>query len=100
MDIPLVPNQWWSAYISAKQLSGRYFDLMAEKGYPTNSCKYCSLGLACTLADDPATAPWGGLPTPTVLVARLTCACIQHVFGTWAPALESGRAPGREKGCQ
>lgn len=89
MDIPIVTNQWWSAYISAKQLSGRYFDAMVAAGYPANSCKYCSLGLACTLANDPATAPWGGLPTPTVLVARLTCDCIQHVFGQWASALGS-----------
>ncbi len=87
MDIPLITNQWWSAYISAKQLSTRYFDAMAAKGYPANSCKYCSLGLACTLADDPATAPWGGLPKPTVLLARLTCDCIQQVFGQWAGAL-------------
>ncbi|HZV56582.1 MAG TPA: 2-hydroxyacyl-CoA dehydratase family protein, partial [Sphingobium sp.] len=87
MDIPVIANQWWSAYISAKQLSGRYFDAMVEKGYPANSCKYCSLGLACTLADDPASAPWGGLPRPTMLVARLTCDCIQHVFGQWADAL-------------
>jgi len=87
MDIPIVTNQWWSAYISAKQLSSRYFDAMVEKGYPANSCKYCVLGLACTLANDPATAPWGGLPKPTVLVARLTCDCIQHVFQQWADAL-------------
>jgi benzoyl-CoA reductase subunit B len=87
MDIPIITNQWWSAYISAKQLSSRYFDVMAAKGYPANSCKYCSLGLACTLANDPATAPWGGLPKPTVLVARLTCDCIQHVFRQWADAL-------------
>ncbi|MXO58434.1 2-hydroxyacyl-CoA dehydratase [Altererythrobacter salegens] len=87
MDIPVIANQWWSAYISAKQLSARYFDAMVEAGYPANSCKYCSLGLACTLANDPATAPWGGLPTPTVLVARLTCDCIQHVFGQWAQAM-------------
>ncbi|WP_129793817.1 2-hydroxyacyl-CoA dehydratase subunit D [Sphingosinicella sp. CPCC 101087] len=87
MDIPLVTNQWWSAYISAKQLSTRYFDAMTERGYPSNSCRYCSLGLACTLADDPASAPWGGLPRPTVLVARLTCDCIQHVFAQWADAL-------------
>ena len=87
MDIPIITNQWWSAYISAKQLSGRYFDAMVEAGYPANSCKYCSLGLACTLANDPETAPWGGLPKPTVLVARLTCDCIQHVFGQWAEAL-------------
>lgn len=89
MDIPVIANQWWSAYISAKQLSGRYFEAMVEKGYPANSCKYCSLGLACTLANDPATAPWGGLPRPTMLVARLTCDCIQHVFGQWADALDT-----------
>jgi len=89
MDIPIITNQWWSAYISAKQLSAQYFDALVDAGYPANSCKYCSLGLACTLANDPATAPWGGLPRPTVLVARLTCDCIQHVFGQWADALDS-----------
>jgi benzoyl-CoA reductase/2-hydroxyglutaryl-CoA dehydratase subunit BcrC/BadD/HgdB len=89
MDIPIITNQWWSAYISAKQLSARYFDAMVDAGYPANSCKYCSLGLACTLANDPETAPWGGLPKPAVLVARLTCDCIQHVFGQWAKALGS-----------
>ena len=87
MDIPLVTNQWWSAYISAKQLSTRYFESMTAKGYPSNSCRYCSLGLACTLADDPASAPWGGLPKPSVLLARLTCDCIQNVFAQWADAL-------------
>ena len=63
MDIPLITNQWWSAYISAKQLSERYFKVLEEHGYPGNGCRYCSLGLACTLANDPATAPWGGLPS-------------------------------------
>lgn len=87
MDIPLISNQWWSAYISAKQLSAKYFDAMVARGYPDNSCKYCSLGLACTLANDPATAPWGGLPKPVALVARLTCDCIQQVFTQWADAL-------------
>src|SRR5690606_32026903 len=89
MDIPLVTNQWWSAYISAKQLSTRYLEQMLALGYPDNSCKYCSLGLACTLAGDPATAPWGGLPTPAIMVARLTCDCIQQVFGQWSEALGS-----------
>jgi benzoyl-CoA reductase subunit B len=84
MDIPLITNQWWSAYISAKQLSARYFAALEQHGFPNNSCHYCSLGLACSLANDPASAPWGGLPTPTVLVARLTCDCIQQVFGQWA----------------
>jgi benzoyl-CoA reductase subunit B len=89
MDIPVVSNQWWSAYISAKRLSERYVGVLDELGFPPNRCSYCSLGLACTLAADPETAPWGGLPRPTVLVARLTCECIQHVFSAWAHALGS-----------
>jgi benzoyl-CoA reductase subunit B len=89
MDIPLISNQWWSAYIAAKQLSPHYFEALDRHGYPANSCRYCSLGLACTLDGDPKVAPWGGLPRPTVLVARLTCDCIQHVFGQWAAALGS-----------
>ena len=87
MDIPLVSNQWWSAYISAKRLAGSYFRAMDERGYPANRCRYCSLGLGCTLAADPARAPWGGLPRPTLLVARLTCDCVQQVFTQWAAAL-------------
>jgi benzoyl-CoA reductase subunit B len=87
LDIPVVSNQWWSAYISAKRLSTRYLAVLDAQGFPSNRCSYCALGLACTLADDPATAPWGGLPKPTVLVARLTCDCIQQVFSAWAAAL-------------
>ena len=93
MDIPIVSNQWWSAYISAKRLSGRYFGVLDELGFPPNRCNYCSLGLACSLAGDPATAPWGGLPKPTVLVARLTCDCIQQVFAQWAEVLETDFFP-------
>ena len=36
--------------------------MLDKLGFPSNSCRYCSLGLACTLDNDPATAPWGGLP--------------------------------------
>ncbi len=89
MDIPIITNQWWSAYISAKQLSTQYFDAMVDMGYPENSCKYCSLGLACTLVNDPESAPWGGLPKPLLLIARLTCDCIQQVFSQWAEALDT-----------
>jgi len=100
MDIPIVTNQWWASYIAAKQLSPHYFDVLDRAGYPRSSCRYCSLGLACTLDNDPKTAPWGGLPRPTVLVARLTCDCIQRVFALWADALGSTfyplEAPGWE----
>ncbi|MEO6341130.1 MAG: 2-hydroxyacyl-CoA dehydratase family protein [Caulobacteraceae bacterium] len=89
MDIPMVTNQWWAAYIAAKQLSAYYFEVMEKEGFPASSCRYCSLGLACTLDNNPEKAPWGGLPKPTVLVARLTCDCIQRVFQLWAEALGS-----------
>jgi hypothetical protein len=89
MDIAMVTNQWWASYIAAKQLSPYYFEVMEREGFPASSCRYCSLGLACTLDNDPEKAPWGGLPRPTVLVARLTCDCIQRVFSLWAEALGS-----------
>jgi hypothetical protein len=100
MDIPLVTNQWWSAYISAKQLSSHYDQVLGKLGYPANRCQYCSLGLACTLDNNPEVAPWGGLPKPTVLVARKTCECIEHVFGQWAAALGSEFFPLEAPGWQ
>jgi benzoyl-CoA reductase subunit B len=89
MDIPVVSNQWWSAYLSAKRLSGHYFNVLQEHGFPGNSCRYCALGLGCTLDRNPDRAPWGGLPRPTVITARLTCDCIQRVFQHWADALDT-----------
>lgn len=89
LDIPVVTNQWWSAYLAAKQLSGRYLRVLQDRGFPSNSCRYCTLGLGATLDADSGTAPWGGLPRPTVITARLTCDCIQRVFSEWARALQT-----------
>jgi benzoyl-CoA reductase subunit B len=85
--MPVVSNQWWSAMIAAKRLSARYLDHLNARGYHEGLCRYCSLGLACTLEGDAAGAPWGGLPRPALLAARLTCDCIGHVFSLWAEAL-------------
>ncbi|GIL41596.1 2-hydroxyacyl-CoA dehydratase subunit D [Roseiterribacter gracilis] len=87
MDIPIVTNQWWAAVIAAKQLSPLYFDFLKEQGYHEGLCRYCSLGLAATLHNDPSIAPWGGLPKPLLLCARLTCDCVQRVFRLWGDAL-------------
>jgi benzoyl-CoA reductase/2-hydroxyglutaryl-CoA dehydratase subunit BcrC/BadD/HgdB len=84
MDIPLVIVQWWSAIIAAKRLSPYYFDLMNERGYQRNLCRYCCLPLACTMDHNPERAPWGGLPKPTVLVADLTCDALSKIFELWA----------------
>ena len=84
MGMPVVSNQWWSAMISAKKLSGYYMDRRKEMGFHENLCSYCSLGLACTLDNKPEVAPWGGLPKPAIMSDRLTCDCIQRIFEIWA----------------
>ena len=84
MDIPVVPVQWWSAVIAAKRLSPYYFDLMNERGYQRNLCRYCCLPLACTMDHNPERAPWGGLPKPMVLLAELTCDSLSKIFELWA----------------
>jgi benzoyl-CoA reductase subunit B len=87
IDIPVVSNQWWAAMVSAKRLAPLYLDGLNAMGYHDGLCRYCSLSLASTIAGNPAQAPWGGLPKPTLLSARLTCDCIQRVFETWAAKL-------------
>jgi benzoyl-CoA reductase/2-hydroxyglutaryl-CoA dehydratase subunit BcrC/BadD/HgdB len=79
-DIPVVMTQWWSAIISAKQMSSYYFDQMNEKGYQRSLCRYCSLPLACAMDHNPERAPWGGLPNPTVLLAQLSCDIQVKIF--------------------
>jgi hypothetical protein len=89
MDVPAVSNQWWAALISAKRLSGYYLDILNSMGFHEGLCRYCSLAAASTLANNPERAPWGGLPKPALLSARLTCDCLQRVFAIWAEAFGS-----------
>src|SRR5208337_4030310 len=84
MDVPVVSNQWWSAVIAAKRLAPKYLDALYSMGFHEGLCRYCSLSVAATLGADPSQAPWGGLPKPALVAARLTCDCIQRVFSTWA----------------
>lgn len=89
MDIPVIPVQWWSAIIAAKQLAPFYFNRMNERGYARVLCRYCSLPLACTMDHNPKREPWGGLPKPLLLLAELTCDSHAKIFELWA----------REYGC-
>ena len=84
MGVPMVSNQWWAAVVSAKRLAPYYLDKLNEAGFHQGLCRYCSLSMASTVLGDPALAPWGGLPRPSLLAARLTCDCVQRVFETWA----------------
>ena len=84
LGVPVVTNQWWAAVVAAKRLSEEYLDAMNAQGYNENLCKYCSIGLATSKVDLGERAPWGGLPKPALLCARLTCDCSQRIFQQWA----------------
>lgn len=84
MGIPVVVNQWWAAVISAKQKSPEYLDRLNRQGYGRHLCRYCSLGYAATLESDQSQAPWGGLPTPSIVVSGDVCNSNMKVFELWS----------------
>jgi benzoyl-CoA reductase/2-hydroxyglutaryl-CoA dehydratase subunit BcrC/BadD/HgdB len=84
MDIPYVVNQWWAAVCAAKQMSPYYLGLLNERGYRQDLCRYCSLSLASAFDPQPEKGPWGGLPKPTLAVARLTCDAQAKIFELWS----------------
>jgi benzoyl-CoA reductase/2-hydroxyglutaryl-CoA dehydratase subunit BcrC/BadD/HgdB len=84
LDIPAVSNQWWSALVAAKRQAPAFLDAMSADGLRDQLCRYCSLGFASTRYRAAGEAPWGGLPPPRLLCARLTCDCIHRVFSLWA----------------
>jgi benzoyl-CoA reductase subunit B len=86
MDMPVVSNQWWAAVIAAKRLAPQYLDELNARGFHNGLCRYCSLAVVNAIAGNSTDAPWGGLPKPALLSARLTCDCIQRVFTIWAEA--------------
>ena len=84
LGVDIVTNQWWSAVIAAKQLSGHYFDQMAAMGFHARLSRYSSLPLIAALDGDPARQPWGGLPTPALLCARQSSDEHQQIFSLWS----------------
>ena len=86
LDIPTVSNQWWASIIAAKRQAPQFLDAMEADGFPGDLCRYCSVGYASTRYRHAGEPPWGGLPTPRILCARLTCDCVGRVFELWADA--------------
>jgi hypothetical protein len=86
LDIPIVGKHWWAGAIAAKQMSAYYFNLLQSKGF--DECRYCALGLACTLDHNPEKAPWGGLPKPTVIIGGqipgCECDAAHRITQIWA----------------
>jgi hypothetical protein len=84
LDIPYVVTQWWSSVIAAKQKAPEYLAKLRELGYPDDREPYTALSFASSLDDDPASAPWGGLPRPTILHAVASGDAMRKLFEAWA----------------
>ena len=88
MDIPFVVNQWWASICGAKRMTPKYYGLLREAGYRDDLCSYCATALAESYdpddhkigEDGKPLGPWGGLPSPTITVTRLTCDCQRKIF--------------------
>ncbi|MFG2084792.1 2-hydroxyacyl-CoA dehydratase [Spirillospora sp. NPDC048824] len=83
MGIPYVVNQWWASIVAAKQQTGRYLALLREHGYPDDTEQYSATSLASLFDDDPESAPWGGLPRPTIVLGETTGDTSRKVFDVW-----------------
>ena len=84
MDIPYVVLQWWSSIIAAKQRAPDYLAALAAAGFPDSSEQYNALALGELLADDPDSAPWGGLPRPTIIQTATSTDAMRQLFESWA----------------
>jgi benzoyl-CoA reductase subunit B len=78
MDIPVVSTVWYSAVISAKKLSPRYFDLADRLGYHQGLPRYVSLPLFSTLDNDPESD------------FAIDCSSVEHIGDRWWERNEYG----------
>src|SRR5690606_25653858 len=83
MGIPYVVNQWWASIITAKRLGEDHLRRLRAHGYPDDSEQYNALPLGDVLEPDPTSAPWGGLPRPTIVLAETTGDASRKVFDIW-----------------
>ncbi len=84
LDIPYVVAQWWSALSAAKQKAPQYLGHLRELGYEAAQEGYTALGFGSFFENDPETAPWGGLPAPTFLLALTHGDAMHKLFEAWA----------------
>jgi benzoyl-CoA reductase/2-hydroxyglutaryl-CoA dehydratase subunit BcrC/BadD/HgdB len=84
LDIPYVVNQWWASIVAAKQKARDYGRRLREGGYPSHIETYSCQGLAAALDKDSDDAPWGGLPTPTILSVVANSDPGAKLYEAWA----------------
>ncbi len=83
MGIPYVVNQWWASIVAAKRRTQDQLALLRGRGYPDYTEQYSSTSLASAFDPDPAGAPWGGLPAPSIVLAETTGDAGRKVFDVW-----------------
>lgn len=84
MDIPFVTVQWWSSIVSAKRKAPAYLAELRARGWPDDQDQYFALGLASTFDTDPESAPWGGLPRPTIIIGDARDDNQNKIYELWA----------------
>jgi hypothetical protein len=83
MGIPYVVNQWWASIVAAKRQTQRYLGLLRDRGYPDYIEQYSATSLASAFETDPAQAPWGGLPKPSIVLGETTGDASRKIFDVW-----------------
>ena len=71
MDLPTFHNPNWSAILTAKQMAAHYLDVLNERGYFRDLCRYCTVPLGYFFENKPEKSPWGGAPRPTAIVGTV-----------------------------
>ncbi|MFV2195348.1 2-hydroxyacyl-CoA dehydratase [Nocardiopsis sp. LOL_012] len=83
MDIPYVVAQWWTSIIAAKGRGQDYLRLVRERGLPDDIEQYNALSLGSLLDPEPESAPWGGLPRPSLVLGETTGDAARKIFDVW-----------------
>lgn len=84
MDIPFVTVQWWSSIVSSKRKAPQYLEELRKRGLPDDQDQYFALGLASAFDTDPESAPWGGLPKPSIIIGDPRDDNQHKIYELWA----------------
>lgn len=84
LGMPVLVNQWYSSVIAAKKLSALHLDGSEAAGFHARLAKYSALPLFAALDGRSDRQPWGGLPSPGLLVARASADDHPLIFAEWA----------------
>ncbi|WP_019810832.1 2-hydroxyacyl-CoA dehydratase family protein [Saccharomonospora halophila] len=84
MEIPYVVNQWWASILTAKGRTQDCLALLREQGYPDYIEQYSAIALAALFDPDPGSAPWGGLPRPSIVIGETSGDASRKIFDVWS----------------